>query len=325
MARQHHPDKGGDVEVFKGVQEAHEVLSDERRRQVYDATGSVNEQQQHQGPPPGSFPFSDMFNMFGGGGGGGRPMRGGKGPSNLVNVGMKLENFYHGFEINLNFKQTRKCRDCLSSYSTCGICRGSGYRAAMQRLGHMTIQTQVPCNECNASGQSGSSAGCSGCSGKRMVDRERSMVAKVVPGMRVGEQIIFEGECSETLECDTPGDIVVSLNMEKSNYEWNGDDLHYVHTITYAESILGFESTLKDHPNGKNPVCRWENGPIINGTVLTMAGGGMPRKRGGFGDLKLTIQIQTPKITLTDADREVLGRIFGSPNFVSTSYQSLSA
>lgn len=50
MARKHHPDKGGDAELFKGVQEAYEVLSDDRRRQVYDATGSVDgNQQQHQG------------------------------------------------------------------------------------------------------------------------------------------------------------------------------------------------------------------------------------------------------------------------------------
>jgi DnaJ-class molecular chaperone len=36
MARKHHPDKGGDAELFKGVQEAYEVLTDDRRRQVYD-------------------------------------------------------------------------------------------------------------------------------------------------------------------------------------------------------------------------------------------------------------------------------------------------
>jgi hypothetical protein len=36
MALRHHPDKGGDAEVFKAVNEAHEVLSDPVRRAEYD-------------------------------------------------------------------------------------------------------------------------------------------------------------------------------------------------------------------------------------------------------------------------------------------------
>lgn len=51
LARKNHPDKGGNAEEFKAIQEAHEVLSDERRRQIYDMTGQVNEQ--GGGGPPG--------------------------------------------------------------------------------------------------------------------------------------------------------------------------------------------------------------------------------------------------------------------------------
>jgi DnaJ family protein A protein 2 len=329
LAREHHPDKGGDPEKFKEIQEAHEVLTDDRRRQVYDATGSVNEQQQPQGPP-GGFPFSDIFaNMFGGGGmgmgmgGGGGPQRGGKGPSNVVNINLKLENFYRGFEVSMNFKQVRKCRDCASSYSTCGACGGAGSRMMMQRMGPMMMQTQVHCNPCNGRGQTGNSQGCSGCSGKRMVERDRTLTAKIVPGMKVGEEIMFEGECSETPDCDTPGDIVVSLNMDRTRYEWREDDLWCKHQISYSESIVGFEVVMTDHPSEKKPVYRWTEGPVIVGTVLTIVGGGMPKKGGGFGDLKLVIDIQKPSVKLSSADREVLGRIFGWPTLISSSYQSL--
>ena len=188
----------------------------------------------------------------------------------------------------------------------------------------MMVQTHMQCDGCGGRGQSGSSAGCSGCAGKRMVEKEKSLTAKITPGMREGDRIMFEGECSETAECDTPGDIVVCLQLNRENIEWRGDDLLCSRTISYAESILGFELILDDHPSGGKPVYRWEGGPIIGGTVLTMTGGGMPRKNGGFGDLKLKIEVGAPHVTLSPSDRETLGRIFGIPTFGSASYQTLA-
>ncbi len=41
LAQRHHPDKGGDTEAFKAVQNAYAVLSDPERRAHYDATGSA--------------------------------------------------------------------------------------------------------------------------------------------------------------------------------------------------------------------------------------------------------------------------------------------
>jgi DnaJ-class molecular chaperone len=104
MARQHHPDKGGDAEVFKGVQEAHEVLSDPDRRRMYDATGSARQDTQQQGGFPGfpGFPFGqggfpeEIFRMFGGGGaaagGGGRAQ---KGPDRHTQATIGLDAFYN--------------------------------------------------------------------------------------------------------------------------------------------------------------------------------------------------------------------------------------
>ncbi len=39
LAQQHHPDKGGDVEKFKKIKLAYEVLSDPIKREHYDSTG----------------------------------------------------------------------------------------------------------------------------------------------------------------------------------------------------------------------------------------------------------------------------------------------
>jgi curved DNA-binding protein CbpA len=39
LAQQHHPDKGGDPELFKEIKNAYEVLSDPANRKKYDTTG----------------------------------------------------------------------------------------------------------------------------------------------------------------------------------------------------------------------------------------------------------------------------------------------
>ena len=77
LARTHHPDKGGDPDRFKEIAHASEVLTDEKRRKLYDEMGITDEKQaadmQSGGGPAGfSFPFevnlNEFFgNMFGGG------------------------------------------------------------------------------------------------------------------------------------------------------------------------------------------------------------------------------------------------------------------
>ena len=45
LARKHHPDAGGDEAKFKEINEAYEVLSDEKKRKLYDEYGTANENQ----------------------------------------------------------------------------------------------------------------------------------------------------------------------------------------------------------------------------------------------------------------------------------------
>ncbi|MDO5426688.1 MAG: DnaJ domain-containing protein, partial [Coriobacteriia bacterium] len=41
LAQKYHPDAGGDEEKFKEINEAYEVLSDPKKRQVYDQFGTA--------------------------------------------------------------------------------------------------------------------------------------------------------------------------------------------------------------------------------------------------------------------------------------------
>ncbi len=64
LARTHHPDAGGDEAKFKEINEAYEVLGDEKKRELYDQYGTANANQIPQG-------WGDIFGGgFGGQGGG---------------------------------------------------------------------------------------------------------------------------------------------------------------------------------------------------------------------------------------------------------------
>ena len=66
LANQHHPDKGGNTEKFKEIEEAYRTLGDPQKKAEYD-----NPQPQFGGPGgfhfhTGGNPFEDIFGQFGG-------------------------------------------------------------------------------------------------------------------------------------------------------------------------------------------------------------------------------------------------------------------
>ena len=85
LARKYHPDLNpGDKsaeEKFKQLQEAYDVLSDTKKRQMYDQVGFYSDNYQAGGPPPGHETSGGAPNVnfdfggfdFGGGGGGSAP------------------------------------------------------------------------------------------------------------------------------------------------------------------------------------------------------------------------------------------------------------
>lgn len=288
----------------------------------YDARG--------RGPMPftggnGGMPFGDIFSMFGQGGmaGGGGQQRGGKGPSQPIDMNIRLESFYTGMSVNINFKQMRKCPDCSDSADACGVCGGSGSRMMTRQMGFMVVQMNAPCDACRGQGRR-TTKDCLPCGNRRFVEKERTLEAKILPGMGDNDRIVFEGECSDSNEFSSPGDIVVVLHAVPGPYTWKDADLLYKHTITYAESVLGFEFTLDDHPSGKKPSYVWTGGPLIHGSSLIFFGAGMPKKGGGFGDLKIEIAVTPPVVTRwSDSDHEKLEAVLGKVTLTKTDAKDL--
>ena len=65
-ALKNHPDRGGDTEKFQELQQAAEVLTDEKKRTIYDKYG---EEGLKEGGGGGGQGMDDILNMFMGGGG----------------------------------------------------------------------------------------------------------------------------------------------------------------------------------------------------------------------------------------------------------------
>lgn len=65
LAKEHHPDKGGNPEKFKQINEAYDVLKDPQKRQQYDLGGFENNSFRRQ-PGASSFSFSFGNNGFDG-------------------------------------------------------------------------------------------------------------------------------------------------------------------------------------------------------------------------------------------------------------------
>ena len=267
--------------------------------------------------PGVSVDLGDMFSqMFGGGRGGTgrRQHRGGKGPNKHHTIGLRLSEFFKGHDIKLKFNQARKCDDCKGAggeTESCGACRGSGQKTIIRQLGPgMMAQTSVPCDECKAEGRRITSA-CKGCASKKFVEKEKQLDIRITPGMREGQQLSFTGECSDTVEYDEPGDVVLTLERtdlgvgDTDEYEWKGDDLWIRKTVSFSESVLGFTAVLDNHPAGSKTVS-WRGGPLLHGAVLKYEGGGMPcSNKKGFGQLYLQILVTPPAVTPWSAEDAV--------------------
>lgn len=334
-ARTKHPDKGGSAEEFKEIQRAYETLSDAGRRQMYDMTGSEEGQGGPQmGNGMGGNPFEQMMRGFAGAGapgmgfhvdvggmfeqmfqGGpgaqgffgvpmtgqpqGPPPRTGKGPSKMHEINMNLMEFYKGRELRLVFNQGRFCYACkgdgVTSFIECGGCGGRGFLIQqMQLQPGMYVQSRGTCRDCEGKCRKPGPL-CTVCSGSRILNREKTLDVKILPGMRDGHQFSFVGECSDQIDFAQPGDVILVLKCpDTAVYTWTGADLATEITISWIESVTGFSRALGDHPSGVQKTIVWNGDILLNGSKLRGAGLGMPTPQGGFGDLIVTVKVTQP-------------------------------
>jgi molecular chaperone DnaJ len=319
LAMKYHPDRNpGDKsaeESFKEVSEAYEVLSDERKRSIYDQYG--HEGLSRSGGGGGGFGgaggFADIFgdvfsDIFGGGGGRSAGPR--RGADLRFIMELTLEQAVFGSTESIRIPTWDECETC-HGYGTadgkkppvCQTCHGSGQVRVQQ--GFFVLQQTCP--KCRGSGTLVSDA-CKTCRGAGKTRRDKTLEVKVPPGVDTGDRIRLTGEGEPGDQNAPNGDLYVQINVKPHEiFERDGNDLHCSVPISVVTAALGGELEVPTL-EGKITVDVPEGSQ--SGKQFRLRGRGVRSVRtSGPGDLYCTVFVETP-VRLNKAQKELL-RQFG--------------
>src|SRR5882762_1400554 len=326
LARKYHPDLNpGDKsaeEKFKQLQEAYDVLSDTKKRQMYDQYGFYSD----NAPPPGytggadagdsnvNFDFGG-FDFGGGSGGAGTGgsfrdlfsqfFRGGRGGE------MEMEQEPGGdleYQIEIDFwdavrgavkkiQTTRMetCETChgtgaVGSPQTCPTCNGTG--TIQQAAGKMRFN--VPCTRCGGTGKLRTA--CKTCGGEGRIRRTETIDVRIPAGVASGGRVRVPGKGNAGTLGAPPGDLYLLVEVRPHEFfERRGNDLYTKVPVTVSEATLGAKVEVPTI-DGRSLV---RIPPATNsGSTLRLREKGVPSARNGArGDQYVEIQVVVPKPT----------------------------
>jgi DnaJ-class molecular chaperone len=342
LAKDCHPDKGGDPEKFKEILRASEVLTDEKKRRMYDELGII-EGEEGAGPSNfpgaggggGGFPFpfeinlNDLFGgMFGNPPvGRGQPIRKGKKPAPSVQtISITLEQFYMGHSFDININRASFCTNCdhsgAKSKETCKACHGRGAVTQVVQMGHMAMHTTGPCTDCQAKGEKIIEK-CDKCSGTGFLQDKRALSVKITPGTRSGETYIFPEVCSDHPAFERPGDAHIIITEDGADpafkqFRRSGDKMQNLDTtvsLSLAESLIGCLVKIDGHPGYDDGLFIKIPAGSFRGDKYCLTGAGMPilGSPGKYGDLYVSIDVnikQSERSLFATKGRELLAPHF---------------
>jgi curved DNA-binding protein len=266
LAKQYHPDVNpgnkAAEEKFKEVTAAFEVLSDEKRRKLYDEFGADSlrtgfdakkaeeyRKWQRQGAPPGGMPFD--FGDF-----------------EQVNVGD-----YGAFDFGSIFGDL---------FGGGGAGRARVRRGPVRQAGADAVaRIEISLREAVL-----------GSERDVRVDG-RTLRVKIPAGVTDGSQIRLAGQGGPGSHGGPAGDLFLEVKIqEHPHVRVEGKDLHVDLPVTIPEAVNGAEVRL---PTFEGPVSLRVPRGAQSGTRLRLRGKGLPDLKGGSrGDLYAIVQLVLP-------------------------------
>jgi len=332
LARKYHPDLNpGDKsaeEKFKQIQEAYEVLSDTKKRQMYDQFGfNVPGQGGMPGPGAGYGGVSpdDIHFDFGGFDFGGAAGQGGGAAGGAGSFRDLFSQFFRGataasagherepgtdleYQIEITFAEAMRGTVKKLSFTrldTCSACHGEGAAPGDEKVcptcsgtGQTTqvsgkMRFQVTCARCGGTGRQRTM--CRACGGEGRVQKTETLDVRIPPGAFTGSRVRVAGRGNAGIGGGPPGDLyIVTKVAPHPFFDRRGDDLYTVVPITVSEASLGAKvevPTIDGRAQVRIP-------PATNsGKKLRLREKGAPsiRQTGKRGDQIVEVQIVVPK------------------------------
>ncbi|WOL05140.1 hypothetical protein Cni_G13865 [Canna indica] len=328
LARQYHPDvnkQPGATEKFKEISTAYEVLSDDKKRALYDQYGEAGVKS-GVGGSAGAYtqtnPF-DLFETFFGASMGGfsgidqstfRTRKRGaamKGEDIRYDITLEFSEAIFGAEKEIVLSHLETCDVCAGTGSKIGskmrICSTCGGRGQVMRTEQTPfgLFSQVSiCPTCGGEGEIILEY-CRKCAGEGRTRVRKDIKVKVPPGVSKGSTLRIRGEGDAGPKGGPPGDLYVCLDIEDiPEIQRDGINLYSTVTINYVEAILGTTVKVKtvdglselQVPPGTQP-----------GDVIPLAKRGVPKlnKPSIRGDHLFTMKVTIPN-RISGRERELL-------------------
>ena len=337
LARKYHPDLNpGDKsaeEKFKQLQEAYDVLSDTKKRQMYDQVGFYSDNYQAGGPPPGHETSGGSPNVnfdFGGfdfgGGSGSAPGSVGGGTGGGASFRDLFSQFFRGggrggeveveqepggdleYQIEIDFWDAvrgavKKLQ--ITRMETCEPCHGTGAVGSPQPCpicgGTGTIQQSagkmrfnVPCTRCGGTGKLRTV--CKTCGGEGRIRRTETIDVRIPAGVASGSRVRVPGKGNAGTMGAPVGDLYLRVDVKPHPFfERRGNDLYVKVPVTVSEATLG--SKVEVPTIDGRSLVRIPPG-TNSGSTLRLREKGVPSARDGSrGDEYVEIQVIVPKPT----------------------------
>lgn len=327
MAMQYHPDRNpGDPaaeERFKECSEAYAVLADTSKRAAYDRYGHAGVGATGAGgmgfDPTVFQDFGDIFgnisDLFGFGDifgtGGGRRSRSTKGADLREDLTIEFEQAVFGHTETINVRRRETCEICLGSGAapgkgpvTCRTCGGRGQVRYQQ--GFFTIART--CSTCQGTGSVVTDP-CPKCHGEGRLLREREIEVKIPAGVEDETRIRYAGQGEAGAHGGQAGDLYVVLHVKPHKFfEREGNDLHCIVPISFAQAALGSEITI---PTLEGEYTLKVPEATQSGSGFRIKGKGVPVLHSrNKGDLWVHVKVETPT-KLTKRQRELFQELQG--------------